>query len=68
MHHSEGVPFFVAELLRALFDDGSLRRGPEGWTFDGAAGVGVPPLLQQVVERRLMQLPDGHRDTYAPPR
>jgi eukaryotic-like serine/threonine-protein kinase len=63
-HHSEGVPFFVAEYVRALAAEGLLHRAQGRWLLgvdehDGHAAfaaVSFPTELAQLVQRRLSGL------------
>ncbi|GAA3821764.1 helix-turn-helix transcriptional regulator [Streptomyces phyllanthi] len=58
---SEGVPFVVEELLRAMVDSGDLvhRQGP-GWTVTGALNAGVPATVAAAVLQRVDHLePSG---------
>jgi len=40
---AEGNPFYTAELLRALDEEGVLRRGPRGWALGDPESAGFPP-------------------------
>ncbi|HEX5504280.1 MAG TPA: AAA family ATPase, partial [Thermomicrobiales bacterium] len=59
---SEGNPFFAGELLRALEEDGALRRVAGGWALGDLAGAGVPPLLRQVLDARVDRLGEESRE------
>ncbi|MFF7264427.1 helix-turn-helix transcriptional regulator [Streptomyces sp. NPDC008159] len=55
---SEGVPFVVEELLRAMVDGGSLvRDGSSGWTVTGSLDAGVPATVAAAVLQRVDRLP-----------
>ncbi|SPF00895.1 helix-turn-helix transcriptional regulator [Streptomyces sp. MA5143a] len=55
---SEGVPFVVEELLRAMVDGGSLvRDGASGWTVTGSLDAGVPATVAAAVLQRVDRLP-----------
>jgi predicted ATPase len=59
-----GNAFFVQELIRSLAAEGEvLRRTVEGWQVNGEAlrEVQLPESIQQVVERRLVQLSENAR-------
>ncbi|HEX5503827.1 MAG TPA: AAA family ATPase, partial [Thermomicrobiales bacterium] len=58
---SEGNPFFAGELLRALAEDGALRRAAGGWALGDLAGAGVPALLRQVIDARVDRLGEESR-------
>lgn len=53
---SDGNPFFMNELLAALEDERVLRAGSDGATIGELGTLRTPPLLQQVIERRLSRL------------
>jgi len=61
---AEGVPFFVAEYLRAVLADGVLAWRNGSWSFDGQShsldkrlrGVAFPKRLQELVRHRLDEL------------
>lgn len=55
---SEGVPFVVEELLRAMVDGGGLVRGEDSrWTVTGPLEAGVPATVAAAVLQRVDQLP-----------
>ncbi len=53
---TEGNPFFIEEVLRTLEEGAALTATPDGVRLGDLAGTGVPPLLRQVIERRLGRL------------
>ncbi|MDQ2787169.1 MAG: AAA family ATPase [Chloroflexota bacterium] len=53
---SEGNPFFIAELLLALEEEGAMRADEDGWRLGGLIGAHIPPLLRQVIDGRLNRL------------
>jgi ABC-type oligopeptide transport system substrate-binding subunit/class 3 adenylate cyclase len=53
---AEGNPFFLEEIVRSLADAGALVRDGEGWRFDHAVEVDVPPTVGQVIHARLDRL------------
>ena len=58
---AEGNPFFLEELVRSLVDAGALRRDGDGWRFDHAIEVEIPPTVEKVVLARIDRLaPDAH--------
>lgn len=61
LRESEGNPFFVGEYLRAAVGAELLERHDGRWRLNESAGgalrVALPPTLQEVVGRRLDQLP-----------
>ena len=62
---SEGNALFLGELLRTLEGEGLLRQdtqataGDDRWGIGDLDSVAVPPLLRQVIERRLYRLPQA---------
>ena len=68
----EGNPFFLQELLRELEADGVLQRAaqttqpgdvrePAAWRLGDLGGATIPPLLQQVLDRRLDRFAENER-------
>jgi DNA-binding CsgD family transcriptional regulator len=55
---AEGNAFFLAESLRSLEEDGTLRRTEDGWALGPLDDVAVPPLLRQVIDARVARLSD----------
>ena len=62
---SEGVPFFVEELVRLLQETGGLHRIEGTWRVTPAAERRVPPSVQVLVEGRVARLPEGTRPVLA---
>ena len=58
---AEGNPFHTIELLRSLESDGTIRQDEAGWQVGELSGPQVPPLVRQVVERRLARLSGATR-------
>src|SRR5439155_2927692 len=58
---TEGVPFFVEELARALRDSGRLQPGPRGLELGGEADVPVPDTVRDAVLMSVAQLSDEGR-------
>jgi class 3 adenylate cyclase len=62
IQHTDGNPYFIEELLRALIDSGALRRDGERWVANGdITAVHVPDTLLATVMARIDRLPDGVR-------
>ncbi|MEA2596439.1 MAG: hypothetical protein QOF01_2908 [Thermomicrobiales bacterium] len=59
--HAEGNPFFAVELLRALEEEGLLRRGNDRSSLGELARLVVPPLLRQVIDGRVARLGEETR-------
>jgi DNA-binding SARP family transcriptional activator len=61
---THGNPLFILEVMRGLYDEGVLRRSEAGaWItpYDSAMGemdLPLPPAVEQVIVRRLEQLPE----------
>lgn len=53
---SQGVPFFLVELLRTLEDEQRLRQTGDGWNLDEIGWNQVPVLVKQVTDARLLGL------------
>ena len=53
---SEGNPFFAVELLRALYENGSLARSEQSWQILDLDESTVPSYLQQVIDSRVDRL------------
>ena len=55
--HAQGNPFFALELLQSLEAEGVLVQEEGGdWAFGNPAALQLPPLIRQVIERRLHRL------------
>ena len=66
---AEGNPFFLEELVRSLVDAGALVREGEGWRFDHAVEVEVPPTVEKVILARIDRLaPEAARRRSRPRR
>jgi ABC-type oligopeptide transport system substrate-binding subunit/class 3 adenylate cyclase len=59
---ADGNPFFLEELVRSLADVGALVREDEGWRFDHAVEVEVPPTVEKAILARLDRLSAAARD------
>ncbi|HXF37748.1 MAG TPA: ABC transporter substrate-binding protein [Actinomycetota bacterium] len=58
---AEGNPFFLEELVRSLVDGGALVREGDGWRFDHAVDVDVPPTVEKVILARIDRLAPPER-------
>lgn len=58
---AQGNPFFIGELLRSLEDDGYIFPAAGGWAAGDLRQIPVPPLVQQIIERRLSRLDSRSR-------
>jgi ABC-type oligopeptide transport system substrate-binding subunit/class 3 adenylate cyclase len=59
---ADGNPFFLEELVRSLADVGALVRESDGWRFDHAVEVEVPPTVEKAILARLDRLSAPARD------
>jgi ABC-type oligopeptide transport system substrate-binding subunit/class 3 adenylate cyclase len=59
---ADGNPFFLEELVRSLADVGALVRTDDGWRFDHAVEVEVPPTVEKAILARLDRLTAPARD------
>ena len=59
---AEGNPFFLEELVRSLADVGALVRIDDGWRFDHAVEVEVPPTVEKAILARLDRLSQPARE------
>ncbi|HEY8107546.1 MAG TPA: ABC transporter substrate-binding protein [Gaiellaceae bacterium] len=59
---ADGNPFFLEELVRSLADVGALVRTEDGWRFDHAVEVEVPPTVEKAILARLDRLSVPARD------
>lgn len=62
---AEGNPFFLGELMRSLQGTVLLPSEAGGWTVGALEHLGVPILLQQVIDERLAGLGAEARDLLA---
>ncbi|MDQ7031062.1 MAG: tetratricopeptide repeat protein [Ardenticatenia bacterium] len=64
VNHAQGNPFFVEEMLRALIEEGTLRREGEGWVLSRPIEeVSVPTSVQDLLAARLDRLPSMEKRT-----
>ncbi|MGH2635590.1 MAG: ABC transporter substrate-binding protein [Actinomycetota bacterium] len=59
LEHADGNPFFLEEFVRSLADAGALVGEGEGWRFDHAVDVEVPPTVEKVILARIDRLDPG---------
>src|SRR5438128_6500003 len=62
VEHAEGNPFFLEELVRSIADAGALVREGDGWRFDHAVEVEVPPTVEKVILARIDRLSPPARE------
>ena len=54
--HTEGNPFFIAQLLRTLVEEGALWQGESGWRWTQVSELRLPIGLSPLIARRLGRL------------
>jgi class 3 adenylate cyclase/tetratricopeptide (TPR) repeat protein len=58
--HTDGNPFFVQEVLRALVERGDIYRDADTWRRRGSVDIVVPENVRSVIRQRLARLsPEG---------
>jgi tetratricopeptide (TPR) repeat protein len=62
---SSGNPLFIGELLRALEEEGRLRRRDQTWLLDSLGTASVPGLLRQLIHSRVARLGESERQLLA---
>lgn len=59
---TEGNPFFIEEVLKALVAAGEVFYAADGWTRKSMPELHIPPSVQDAVQRRMQHLqPDARR-------
>ena len=53
---TEGNPFYVEEIVKALIDEGKVYRENERWKWARADGLRLPQTIKDVINRRLTRL------------
>ncbi|HSQ03820.1 MAG TPA: ABC transporter substrate-binding protein, partial [Burkholderiales bacterium] len=61
-HATEGNPFFVTEVCRALIDEGTVYREGERWQRLSMAQIQIPPSVRLAIRRRVDRLPEAAQD------
>src|SRR4029077_2122300 len=59
---AEGTPFFMEEIVQALFEDGVLQRNGAVKLARSMATVKVPATVQAILASRIDRLPPGEKD------
>ncbi len=62
---SDGNPFFLGELIRALEEEGGLVATAAGWRIADLRAARVPALVRQVIENRLARFGEAERAALA---
>ena len=55
---TEGNPFFVEEVTKALIEEGKLRYDEQSWTVLQEAEIEIPQSLRAIIGNRLARLPE----------
>jgi len=56
---TEGNPFFIEELVKALIDQGQVYRADGGWRRADVANLAIPQSVREAIGRRLDRLSEG---------
>ena len=59
---TQGNPFFIEEMVQALFEQGVLRRNGEVNVTQSASMIRIPPTVQGVLASRIDRLPASEKD------
>lgn len=59
---TEGNPFFVEEVLKALIEQGAVRRESGRWKRDAVAGMAIPQSVKAAVGHRLDRVSPEHNE------
>jgi len=62
IERTDGNPFFIEELVQALFDEGTLMRNGTVRVTRGLAQFRLPPTVQGVLAARIDRLPGAHKE------
>jgi serine/threonine protein kinase/tetratricopeptide (TPR) repeat protein len=57
-HETEGNPFFIEEVCRALIEEDKLRFVNQCWVADDVEGMNIPQSIRITVQTRLARLPE----------
>jgi class 3 adenylate cyclase/tetratricopeptide (TPR) repeat protein len=59
---TEGNPFFIEEMVQALFDDGALVRNGSVRLIKPLASIRVPPTVKGIIAARIDRLPPAEKE------
>ena len=59
---TEGNPFFMEEIVQALFEDGALVRNGEIKAAKSLSGIQIPATVQAILAARIDRLPSDQKD------
>ncbi len=57
-HETEGNPFFIEEVCKALIEEEKLRFVDQRWVADGIEEMDIPQSIRMTVQTRLSRLPE----------
>jgi len=62
IERTEGNPFFIEELVQALFDEGAIVRNGEVKVTRSLSQLRLPPTVQGILASRIDRLPREHKE------
>lgn len=63
--YTEGIPLYVIQVLRVLYDEGGIWYGGTRWEWRAVNELSLPSAIGEVLERRLDRLSPGARSVLA---
>jgi tetratricopeptide (TPR) repeat protein len=60
---TEGNPFFIEEVCKALIEDGKIYRAGTRWGRPGMEEIDIPQSIKIAIQTRIAKLPDRVQDT-----
>jgi len=61
-NQTEGNPFYLEEVCKALIEDGQIAYQDGRWHFPSIADLKIPQTVRAAIQARLQQLPDSAQD------
>lgn len=61
-HETEGNPFFIEEVCKALIEEGRISRQNGGWHLGDLKAIQVPQSVRLAIQARLSKLPEQAQD------
>ena len=62
-HETEGNPFFIEEVCKALVDSGKLYYEEGQWQRPSIEELGIPQSVRVAIQSRVVKLPDEYQET-----
>ena len=59
---SEGNPFFVEQILKTLYDEGTIYPSDEGWERERIENLTLPPSIRDLFRKRISRVNDQTRE------